>query len=208
MKKPDKIQQKRLRKKKQSEFNLREEFASWWQGKNPVLKFSLGFAVLMGVFYGFWFTDFFTNNILIPFTRFNALVAANILALFGQHATVIDARLSSGSITIDVGRGCDALEPMAIFLCAVLLFPAPFKAKLFGVLGGIPILFALNILRIITLYLAGAHGGFLFGAEKEFYFNLLHLQIWPVIFIVATLMLLAGWIIYSLKSRITPRANL
>lgn len=189
--------------KKQNVFTLREKISAWWRGKNPVLRFSLGFALLMGVFYAFWFTHFFTNNILLPFTRFNALIAAAVLGIFGYHPAVIDAKLSSQWVTIDVGRGCDALEPMAIFVVAVFLFPAQYRSKIIGILCGVPVLFVFNLMRIITLFLAGVHGDFLFGDKSEFYFNLLHLQVWPAVFILLTLLLLAFWIIYSLKKRVT-----
>jgi len=49
------------------------------------------------------------------------------------------------------------------------------------------------------MYIAGAHSITLFGKEHEWYFNLIHLQVWPVIFIVATLVLLAYWILFSLR---------
>lgn len=155
----------------------------------------------MGVFYGFWFTDFFTSNILAPFARINALLSAKVLVLFGHHPIVSESTLHAASVSIDVGRGCDALEPIAIYFFAVLLFPASFKAKLYGICAGLPALFALNQVRIITLFLAGAHGDSWFGNDKEFYFNLMHLQIWPVIYIVVTLMFLAYWILFSLKDK-------
>jgi exosortase/archaeosortase family protein len=180
---------------------FRQRLSAWWNSKNPILRFAFGFAVLMGIFYGFWVTTFFTDNILEPVVQFNAQVASKILLLFGYDAHVMDSTLSSPGIAIDVGRGCDAFEPMAIFLSAVLLFPAPVKTKLIGFATGIPILFVLNQLRIITLYMAGAHSIELFGMEHEWYFNLIHLQVWPVVFIVATLVLLAYWILYSLRQK-------
>ncbi len=199
-KKESLTQQKKKLKGKEAH-NVREKLSSWWISKNPILRFALGFALFMGVFYAFWVTPFFTDYILQPAVQFNAWVSSKILVLFGYDAYVMGSTLSSSGIAIDVGRGCDAFEPIAIFLSAVLLFPASVRLKLIGVASGIPILLVLNQLRIITLYIAGAHSITLFGKEHEWYFNLIHLQVWPVIFIIATLVLLANWILYSLRKK-------
>lgn len=180
---------------------MRKKINTWWEGKNPILKFAFGFALLMGAFYSIWLTPFFLNSILTPVVRLNAWVSAKILGVFGYHPSVVDSTLISPSISLNVSVGCDALEPMAIYSFSVILFPAAFRTKLIGFCAGMPALFILNQLRIITLYVIGAHSDTLFGIKKEFYFNLIHLQVWPVIFILATLLLLGWWILLSLRYR-------
>ena len=164
-----------------------------------MLRFAVGFAVLMGIFYSIWFSDFFIENMLNPVMKVNAWMAAQALKLAGYKVTINDLNLASPSFTLSVGRGCDAIEPMAIFLFAVLLFPATIKSKLRGIAIGIPILFLINQFRIITLYLLGYYSEPLFGKKREFYFDLVHIQVWPVFFILITLALLAWWIISSMK---------
>lgn len=170
-----------------------------WKERNPILKFALGFCLLMGIFYGFWFSDIFIDNVLTPVVNANAAIAGNFLNLFGYETTITGPKITSSAFSISINKGCDALEPMAIFLFAVLLFPAPLKAKLIGLAFGIPFLFFINQLRIITLYLIGVHTPDIMGDSFIFFFDIMHVQVWQVVFILITLVLLSYWILWTIK---------
>jgi len=61
--------------------------------------------------------------------------------------------LAGQETTLNVAKGCDGLEASALYLIAVLLMPFSWRSKALGLLAGAAVLFVLNILRIVGLYL-------------------------------------------------------
>ena len=179
--------------------SFRQEVLNGWKDRNPILKFVLGFAVLMIIFYSFWFTDLFTNNVLNPVVNGSARVAGTILNLFGYDVNIGGPKIYSNDFSISIEKGCDALEPIAIYLFAVLLFPTALKNKWRGIAFGIPLLLVVNQVRIISLYLIGVYGKPIMGDSFIFLFDIMHMQVWQVLFILITLLVLAYWIIWSLR---------
>jgi len=96
-----------------------------------------------------------------------------------------------------IRRGCDAVEPTWLYCAAVLAFPAPFFRKFLGVLAGIILLQALNLVRIVTLYWIGIH--------LPAFFNSAHMEIWPTIFIITAITLFVGWKGWTFD-RVEPKA--
>jgi exosortase/archaeosortase family protein len=82
----------------------------------------------------------------------------------------------SPAFSISIARGCDAIEAMALFASALLAFPARWRPKLIGLLGGIVALFLLNIIRIVTLFLTGVY------FPKAF--EIMHLDVWQALFLL------------------------
>jgi len=91
--------------------------------------------------------------------------------------------------------GCDALEPSALFIAAVLAFPAPVLLKIAGILIGTFCLLFLNLVRIVSLFLIGVY--------YPDVFDVLHLDIWQILFILLTLVFFLIWLQW-----ITPRRTL
>jgi exosortase/archaeosortase family protein len=172
--------------------NLSLKLKSFWKEKGPVIIFLGGFGILMGIFYAFWFSEIFKVNILAPVVKANALIASKVLNIFGFGTQSNGTDLYSPAFTISVKQGCDAIEPIAIFTFAVLLFPVSFRTKAFGLLVGIPLLWLLNQVRIISL--------FVFGIYSSTLFDIMHVQVWQAVFIGVTLVTLAYWIVWALRS--------
>ena len=83
----------------------------------------------------------------------NAIFSSKLLNLLGQHTVSQRDTVFSTVFSISVKKGCDAVEAMALFSSAVLAFPMAWKIKLRGLLIGIFMLFTLNFIRIVSLYL-------------------------------------------------------
>jgi exosortase/archaeosortase family protein len=75
---------------------------------------------------------------------------------------------------------------MALFSVAVIAFPGKLKQKLIGVFSGIIILYVLNQLRIVSLYLTGIY------YPKAF--ELMHVEVWQFLFIIFAIALWVIWI--------------
>ena len=179
------------RVKPQKEQSTREKLKANWFNKYPILVFVLGFGLLMGVFYGFWFTELFKENILNPVISANVWLSGTLLKLVGYQISMDGANLYSGEFSVNVAQGCDALEPMAIYLFIVLLFPIKYKAKLPAVLIGLPLLFLLNQVRIISLFFMGIYAPALF--------DFTHIVVWQVLFIIVALLMIAYWLYWANK---------
>jgi len=70
---------------------------------------------------------------------------------------------------------------MALFVAAIVSFPAILKKKIIGIIIGLMIIFLLNIIRIIALFLTGTYMPSLF--------KVIHIGVWQVIFILIALAL-------------------
>ena len=75
---------------------------------------------------------------------------------------------------------------MLIFLAAVLAFPAPWRARLVGLAVGAVAIQAVNLVRVVALYLTGAY----FPA----WFDASHTVVWQTVVILFSVLL---WILWA-----------
>jgi exosortase H (IPTLxxWG-CTERM-specific) len=178
--------QKKALKKKQTIQPRFSGVRSKWHQIWPVLLFVVGFAVLMILFYVFWLSDFFQSNIQPIIVSANSGISSFILNIFGMGTTAAGDNISSPRFAVNIARGCDAMEAMALFASALLAFPARWNYKLIGFFAGIAALFALNIVRIVSLFLTGIY------FPKAF--EIMHVEVWQVVFIIFAIGLWIFWI--------------
>lgn len=114
-------------------------------------------------------------------------ISSAVLNIFQQGTTVSGANISSIDFSIAVKKGCDALAPMILYIFSIVFFPANKKAKIKGLLIGLPVLAVLNVIRIISLFLVGKYG-------NQMLFDIFHVDIWQIVFIVLTLVLWSLWL--------------
>jgi len=165
-----------------------------WFSRHPVLLFLLTFGVLMGLFYAFViFTPFYKRDFLLSYLPFNAKLSGAILSFLGQDITVAGASISSPAFSVTVDPGCDGIEPIALFACAVLAFPAPFLRKVPGVIAGTLVLAILNFVRVVSLFLIGVY------FPKTFYF--MHLDVWQAMFILFAVIFWIIWLQWATQSQ-------
>lgn len=145
------------KKKKNRKIATSSKKQKWniqWQEKLPIWGFLLIFGLGLTLFYIVYdlpfFQDFFVDLILEGQTW----IAGSILQIFGEDVLVQGRVLSNGIESIDVRKGCDGVETIAVFILGVLVVPFPFRLKIPGILIGVLALFLLNLIRIIGLYLA------------------------------------------------------
>ncbi len=115
-----------------------------------------------------------------------ARAANSVLVLMGQHTEVSAITIRSPRFAVSIQRGCDALEPAWFFCAAVLAYPGYWSRKAAGLAVGVITIFGLNMLRIVSLFFVGAY--------MPSFFPMAHLEIWPMILVVATLLLWVAWI--------------
>lgn len=171
---------------------------SWFGEKRPVMGFVVLFAVLMGVFYAITFLPYVNKTLIPKYMRLNARASAVICNVFGEGASARGTALASKRFSVDIAHGCDAIEPSALFIAAVLAFPASLRSKFPGLLVGTLVLAVINLMRIVTLFYTGIYFPRAFEA--------MHVDVWQPIFIVLSLTFWVIWAWWATKAR-TPQSD-
>jgi exosortase H (IPTLxxWG-CTERM-specific) len=169
------------------ETNLTYSISSFYR-RNPALIFAGLVALQLLLFYLIYRNPWIEQAIFTPLVNFYALLAGKVLAFMAFANSVSGDMISSSEFAVSIKKGCDAAEPMAIFIAGVVAFPALLKDKLAGLGVGLAILFFLNIIRIATLFIVGVY--------FPDFFESMHLAVWQVIFIVVAIVFWFLWLKY------------
>ena len=165
----------------------RNRTINWQEIKsNPINILLAKFFGLMILFYGFWASPFIQANLIEPISCAYAFLAGIFVNIFGYSVSIVRDTIGNADFSISIKNGCDGVEGLAIFLCAILIYPATISQKLKGILLGFSFLIMLNLIRVISLYLIGIHFPSLF--------DVMHESIWQVLFILLTLVALFKWV--------------
>lgn len=161
--------------------------------RQRLLRFCAIFAALQlavqAVYYG-WLLG---SGVFRDYLHFLGASAAALVRLTG-HSVVSDGDTMRGAFEMSIRSGCDGLQAMAIFGTAVMAFPASWPRRLAGAAVGVLALLGVNILRIATLYLA--------GASWPAQFQTLHVHVWPAVLMLCTIVL---WVVWA--SRVAPASE-
>ena len=124
-----------------------------------------------------------------PYAAANARAAAALLAPFLDGVGAADGFLFSPEYSIQVRPGCDAYQAGAVLLAGIVAFPSPLRRKLLGAGIGLVSLQTLNLARLAALLLTGIH--------RPAYFDRMHLEVLPLVFVAAALGLFFGWALWT-----------
>lgn len=157
---------------------------------SPVGQFLTVFAGLITLFYLLSVTPLFAQ-LLTHYLSWNAHLAALLLKGLGYPVAAMATSISSDEFTVNIRRGCDALEPMALLICAIIAFPVlPLRLKWPGLILGSLSLLVLNLIRIISLFLVGVY--------VPQAFDIMHVQVWQTVFIVLAILVFILWLLWAL----------
>lgn len=157
----------------------------WYAGIAPLLNFVLKFCALVALLYLILLIPFF-QGMVAGLTVAEARLSGAILNLLGQHNHVDDVILWSGTRSvIKVVPSCSGVDFLCFFCAAITVFPVPVSRRFAGMLIGVPILLALNLVRIMSL--------FVLGLRYPRVFDFAHEVLWAVILIITTIVLYINW---------------
>ena len=114
-----------------------------------------------------------------------ARVTGFVLGLLGNDAPVVGNVVRSSWFPIEIIRECTGVEPALIFVAAVAAVPVSWKARLIGVAAGLPALFLINQIRLVSLVLI--------GRSMPQHFDMAHEQVWQSLMLFATAVLWIAW---------------
>lgn len=156
-----------------------------------VLRFLGVFAAIMAAFYVVWVLPVVRDDLFPHYLHANAAAAAFVLRLLGHAAEAPGQFLRTPEFSLEVGRGCDAVQPTMLFLAALIALPAPRGKKIQGAIAGVALLLGLNLVRIVSLFYVGLY--------REDLFHLMHVDVWQSVFIFVALLLWLLWALWALK---------
>ena len=165
--------------------------ASLLTRKGPAFKFLGVFVGLMLLFYLAYYSAIYQNFVSSAIEGAQAKFAGTLLRLVGLDATVHGDAISGNGFAVQIAKGCDGIEPMAMFLAAIIAFPIAWKLKWPGIISGAIALAILNVLRIAGLFIAGIY----IPAAFEF----LHLHGGFVLFTTVTIIVWMIWANWAMK---------
>ena len=156
------------------------------------IRFLIQFFALLAVFYIVIGTSWGDRYLVAPFTRGLTQVAALLLNLVGLGVVVEDTVIRNNFFAVDIKNGCNGIEAL-VFLCAAMFaFAAPLKDRLLGILVAAVAVQALNLVRIVSLYLLGRY-------RREI-FDMFHLAVWQSVIFGAAVFMFVYW-----TTRVTRR---
>ena len=129
-----------------------------------------------------WRTDWF-NGELPRLVAVHLAWCLRVLGLAGQADGLV---VSSSLCRIEIIGECTALYPAVVFVAAVLASPVARKAKLGGVLLGLPAIGLMNTVRLLSLcYICRYHPAF---------FAMAHEVVWQSLLVFLTALLWLVWV--------------
>ncbi len=149
------------------------------------------FVVLMGLFYGFVHTPANATTAFRPYLALIARVVGTILGWFGYETSVVATTIYTPQFPMEIVRGCDAIEPAAIYVAAVLASPVGVWPKIPGILIGAATLLCINLLRIVSLFFVGVH--------YPQAFEVMHEGVWQAVFVVLAIVFWAVWVQWATR---------
>lgn len=123
------------------------------------------------------------------YLQISAYFSGGLLFLLGEHYQILGSTIWSNKYNINIASGCSALDIVMFYSGFLIAFPASavsMRHRLYGLALGLPLIVAVNLLRIACLFWIGVHCPNLF--------DMAHVSIWPSLLIFFTLMLCAGWL--------------
>ena len=158
---------------------------SFWQRNRRELTFLILFVVILGGSFTLISLNWVNDHAVEPFTAGVANLSGGVLRLMGQNVTMTGTVIRNPRFAVNIRNGCNGVEAMLIFLSAVLAFPASWRSRLAGLALGTLAIQAVNLVRVVSLYLTGAY--------LPRYFDASHTVIWQTLVILSGVLLWIFW---------------
>lgn len=153
-------------------------------------RFGLVFLALVGVFAIVTAMPWVNLRLHQPLSGLIARIAAPLLGILGE-AGATGTYLTFNGFSAEVAEACNGIVPTYIYVAAVLAFPTGWRNRLAGIALGVPAIFVVNILRVLSLMLLGAY----WPAA----FDRVHIYVWQALVIALALGIWVFWAEYFVR---------
>ena len=133
------------------------------------------------------YRDTIVGPLVRPIEVLTARLTAALVHTLGMEAvragTVV---YHPDGFAFQISRGCTGLVPLALLAAGILAYPAARRMKVWGLLAGAPLLIALNLLRLVQLFIA--------GVRWPRSFDVAHEVVWQVVVALSVLGIWLAWV--------------
>ena len=156
---------------------------TWW--RRPEGRFLVTFGAVLAAAFTLLSWAPVNDRLVEPFTGLVARASGVGLRALGEEVVRTATVLRGPRFAVNVRNGCNGIEAMVILLAAIVAFPAGWKDRGRGLLLGASVLQAVNLVRVMALYLTGAYLPHLFDAS--------HTLLWQSIVILCAVVVWLLW---------------
>jgi exosortase H (IPTLxxWG-CTERM-specific) len=156
------------------------------QALRPEARFLIVFLLVLAASFSLLAWTPVNDHLVEPFTGIIARVSGGALNLLGQHVTRTGTVLQSARFGVNIRNGCNGVEAMVILLAAIVAFPASWRARGIGLVLGTVVIQAVNLLRVVALFLTGAY--------LPRFFDAAHTVVWQSLVILVAVLV---WIVWA-----------
>ena len=126
------------------------------------------------------------DHVIVPFTRFVAAFTGFLLGMTGADVARSDTVIRFGGVSLNLLEECNGVPAFLVFMAAILAYPARLRARGIGLLLGLPALFLVNEIRVLSLFFAYEYG-------SPRLFEVLHVYVWQIAIILVAVLLWLYW---------------
>lgn len=159
--------------------------ARGWRAYAREIRFLVVFVAILGGGFTLLSLNAVNDGVIVPFTAGVAQASGAVLQAIEPQVTMAGTVIRSPRFAVNIENGCNGVEAMIIFLAAVLAFPASWTARLAGLAIGIVAIQAVNLVRVVALFLTGVHFPDFFDSS--------HTVVWQTVVILAAVLLWIFW---------------
>jgi exosortase/archaeosortase family protein len=125
------------------------------------------------------------------FEQLTAQTATKVIQFFGLPAMQSNANIYLKNTVLVVNPECTAIFIMIIFSCLVAFYQTSLKSKIIGILAGLPIIFAVNLIRFVIMALLDRY--------RPVYLAYFPTSLWQAALIVMAVFMWMAWTISVAK---------
>lgn len=158
-----------------------ERTASPWP---TAIRFCVTFLLLTGFYAAVFSTPFVDRVLHEPMSRLVAASSMPLLHLFGEPQRAGTYLIFNG-FQAEILDACNGVLPTFLFLAAVLALPSSWRAKLWGAAIGVPAIFVINVVRVVSLMIL--------GALRPDIVERVHIHVWQTLVVILAMGLWVFW---------------
>lgn len=163
--------------------NLWTRLRNWMQVNREAVRFLVLFSVLLISFFVLF--SLFASS--FDFLRvWTAHITSLVSQLFGMETSVDGSVLSMETMDFEVIQECTGVFAMIVYVAAVLAYPAGWRQRGLGLLVGLPVIFGVNIARMVVLVSV--------AISHKAWFDYVHSYLWQGTFIIFVILVWLLWI--------------
>ena len=172
--------------------------AEFW--RVPTYRFATSFLLYLGaIALAFPFLRIRLAALFHLSEAWTAEIVFALLALFSDQARLVgDTIVSLGGFSVTIIEECTGIYEALILAAALLAYPTRWRHTLIGFALGMPLIYAMNVVRIAVLLVVGGY--------SQRWFDFMHLYFWQVTMIAMVAAAWLAWLWWVVRDEADPAA--